>query len=108
MSASNDELLFKAAKSGDMSKVKELLSKGTGTGYRDEVIYYIFKLYLLLSIILLLLLIIIMMMLMCVASIIFRIENNLYICLIYFLMYNLCLKYTNNNSITFDNDDHDL
>jgi hypothetical protein len=37
MSASNDELLFYAAKSGDVTKVKELLLKGTGTGYRDEV-----------------------------------------------------------------------
>ena len=38
MSASNDELLlFNAAKSGDLKKVKELLSKGTGTGYRDGV-----------------------------------------------------------------------
>ena len=45
---------------------------------------------------------------MCVSSIIFRIENNLYICLIYFFMYNLCLKYTNDNSNTFDNDDDDL
>ena len=45
-----------------------------------------------------------MMMMMGAASIIFRIENNL----IYFLMYNLCLKYTNDNSNTFDNDDDDL
>ena len=52
----------------------------------------LFKLYLLLSIILLLLLLLMMKMLMCVSSIIFRIENNLYICLIYFLMYNLCLN----------------
>ena len=37
MSASNDELLFNAAKSGDLEKVKELLSKGTGTGYRNKV-----------------------------------------------------------------------
>ena len=37
MSASNDELLFNAAKSGDLKMVKELLSKGTGTGYRDGV-----------------------------------------------------------------------
>ena len=45
MSASNDELLlFNASKDGNLVKVKELLSKGTGTGYRDEVIYYIFKL----------------------------------------------------------------
>jgi hypothetical protein len=37
MSASNDELLlFNAAKNDDLDKVKELLSKGTGTGYRDE------------------------------------------------------------------------
>ncbi len=36
MSASNDELLlFNAAKSGDLTKVKELLSKGVGTGYRE-------------------------------------------------------------------------
>ena len=38
MSASNDELLFNAAKRGDLKEVKELLSKGTGTGYQDEVI----------------------------------------------------------------------
>ena len=37
MSASNDELLFNAARDGDLKKVKELLSKGTGTGYRNEV-----------------------------------------------------------------------
>jgi hypothetical protein len=37
MSASNDELLFNAAKRGDLKEVKELLSKGTGTGYQDEV-----------------------------------------------------------------------
>ena len=38
MSASNDELLlYQAAKDGDLTKVKDLLSKGTGTGYRDEV-----------------------------------------------------------------------
>ncbi len=38
MSASNDELLlYKAAKSGDLAKVIELLSKGVGTGYRDGV-----------------------------------------------------------------------
>jgi hypothetical protein len=37
MSASNDELLYKAARDGDLSKVKELLSKGVGTGYRGKV-----------------------------------------------------------------------
>ena len=37
MSASNDELLYNASKDGDLKKVKELLSKGVGTGYRDEV-----------------------------------------------------------------------
>ena len=37
MSASNDELLFNAARDGKLEKVIELLSKGTGTGYRDEV-----------------------------------------------------------------------
>jgi len=38
MSTSNDErLLFNAASSGDLKKVKELLFKGTGTGYRDSV-----------------------------------------------------------------------
>ena len=36
MSASNDELLFNAAKDGDLTKVKELLSKGTGIEYRDK------------------------------------------------------------------------
>jgi len=41
MSASNDELLYNAAKSGNLKKVKELLSKGAGTGYRDEVSYHI-------------------------------------------------------------------
>ena len=49
-----------------------------------------------------------MMMLMCVASISFRIENNLYIYFIYFFMYNLCLTYANDNYNTFDNDDDDL
>ena len=38
MSVSNDELqLFYAAKRGDLVKVQELLSKGTGTGFRDKV-----------------------------------------------------------------------
>jgi hypothetical protein len=38
MSTSNDELLlFNAARDGKLGEVKELLSKGTGTGYRDEV-----------------------------------------------------------------------
>jgi len=37
MSASNDELLYEAARNGKLEVVKELLSKGTGTGYRDEV-----------------------------------------------------------------------
>jgi hypothetical protein len=30
-------LLHEAAKSGDLAKVKDLLSKGTGTGYSDVV-----------------------------------------------------------------------
>ena len=38
MSASNDELLlFNAARDGKLEVVKELLSKGTGTGYRSAV-----------------------------------------------------------------------
>jgi hypothetical protein len=37
MSASNDELLLNAAMNGKLKVVKELLSKGTGTGYRDKV-----------------------------------------------------------------------
>ena len=37
MSASYDELLYNAAMNGNLMKVKELLSKGTGTGYRDGV-----------------------------------------------------------------------
>jgi len=37
MSASNDQLLFIAASSGDLAKLKELLSKGVGTDYRDGV-----------------------------------------------------------------------
>ncbi len=38
MSASNDELLlYVASRDGKLEIVKELLSKGTGTGYRDEV-----------------------------------------------------------------------
>ena len=37
MSASNDELLYEAAKSGNLEKVKELLSKGVETEYRDVV-----------------------------------------------------------------------
>ena len=45
-----------------------------------------------------------MMMLMCVSL---RIENILYICFIYFFMYNLCLTYANDNYNTFDNDDDD-
>jgi len=50
MSASNDELLIYAVKSGDLNEVKDLLSNGTGTSYRDEasyiIIYYLLsKLY---------------------------------------------------------------
>ncbi len=37
MSASNDRLLYEAARDGKLEVVKELLSKGTGTGYRDRV-----------------------------------------------------------------------
>ncbi len=37
MSTSKNELLFNAARDGKLEVVKELLSKGTGTGYRDEV-----------------------------------------------------------------------
>ena len=37
MSASNDEPLYYAARDGDLAKVKELLSKGVGTDYRDGV-----------------------------------------------------------------------
>ncbi len=37
MSASNEKLLFNVAKSGDLAKLEELLSKGVGTGYRDVV-----------------------------------------------------------------------
>ena len=36
MSASNDKLLFEAADNGKLEVVKELLSKGTETDYRDE------------------------------------------------------------------------
>ena len=37
MIASNDELLFNAAKRGDLANVKELLSNGAGTKYKDAV-----------------------------------------------------------------------
>ena len=33
----SDELLYNAARDGRLEEVNELLSKGTGTGYRDEV-----------------------------------------------------------------------
>ena len=37
----NDELLlYEAARDGDFAKVKDLLSKGTGNGYRTEVNYH--------------------------------------------------------------------
>ena len=116
MSASNDKLLYEAAESGDLKKVKELLSKGVGTGYRHEVSQNIIY-----------------------SSYIIIIDNSVvvvvvvdddddddddddaYVCcqhlvtelkiiyiFIYFLMYNLCLKYTNDNSNTFDNGDDDL
>jgi hypothetical protein len=45
MSASNDELLYNAARDGYLEDVKELLSKGVGTGYRDEVSYLIIYYY---------------------------------------------------------------
>jgi hypothetical protein len=36
----DDELLlYEAARDGDFAKVKDLLSKGTGNGYRTEVSY---------------------------------------------------------------------
>jgi hypothetical protein len=42
MSASNDELLlYNAAGNGKLEVVEELLSKGTGTGYRDVVSYLV-------------------------------------------------------------------
>ncbi len=37
MSASNDKLLYEAARDGKLEVVKELLSKGAGTGYSDVV-----------------------------------------------------------------------
>jgi hypothetical protein len=37
MTTSNDELLFNAAKRGDVANVKDLLSMGAGTRYKDEV-----------------------------------------------------------------------
>jgi hypothetical protein len=42
---SNDELLFNAARNGDYVKVIDMLSKGAGTGLRDEVSELIVKLY---------------------------------------------------------------
>jgi hypothetical protein len=36
-SASNDKLLFEAARDGKLEELKELLSKEDGSGYRDEV-----------------------------------------------------------------------
>ena len=41
MSASNDELLYEAARFGNLEELKNLLSKGAGTGYRNEVSYHI-------------------------------------------------------------------
>ena len=37
MSTSNDVLLYLAARDGKLEEVKELLSKGVGTSYRDGV-----------------------------------------------------------------------
>jgi hypothetical protein len=37
MSASNDKLLYEAARDDDLSTVKVLLSKGVGTDYKDKV-----------------------------------------------------------------------
>ena len=34
---SNNELLYNAAKNGDVEEVKELLSKGASTKFKDEV-----------------------------------------------------------------------
>ena len=34
---SNDELLYNAAKNGDVDELKELLSKGASTTFKDEV-----------------------------------------------------------------------
>ena len=48
MSASNDKLLYEAARDGKLEEVKELLSKRVGTGYRDavsEIIIYCYSSY---------------------------------------------------------------
>ena len=44
MSASNDELLFNAARDGDVEKVKEMIIKGAGIEFRDEVSYLVITL----------------------------------------------------------------
>ena len=41
MSASYDELLYRAARDGDLAKMKDLLSRVVGTDYRNEVSYLI-------------------------------------------------------------------
>jgi len=41
MSNQESKLLYKAAKSGDLEKVKHLLSRGVGTEYNDEVSYFL-------------------------------------------------------------------
>ncbi len=74
MSASNDELLlFNAAGNGKLEEVKELLSKGTGTGYRDVVSYLVIFIVKVILIIIDNSVVVIdkemMMMLICVASI---------------------------------------
>ena len=42
--STNDELLYQAARDGNLVKVKDLLSKGTGTGFRNTVSYFIIML----------------------------------------------------------------
>jgi len=37
MGNQDSKLLYKAAKSGDLEKVNDLLSRGVGTEYKDEV-----------------------------------------------------------------------
>jgi hypothetical protein len=43
-SSTNDELLYQAARDGNLVKVKDLLSKGTGTGHRNTVSNFIIML----------------------------------------------------------------
>ena len=64
--SASDELLFNATKSGDLEKVKELISNGARTEFRDKKVS---KLFILLIILLLIMMMMMMMMMLVMLSV---------------------------------------